>query len=58
MGMVGELTRRQRELIKIIQNKDKEIDDYKSQGIKTSRSESKKSLTHKYSLNRSEAVWY
>ena len=36
--MVGELTRRQQELIKIIQNKDKEIEDYKSQGVKTSRS--------------------
>lgn len=37
--MVGELTRRQRELIKILQNKDKEIEDYKSQGGKTTRSE-------------------
>ena len=36
--MVGELTRRQKELIKIIQTKDKEIDDYKSQGVKASRS--------------------
>ena len=38
LAMVGELTRRQNELIKVIQNKDKEIDDYKSQGVKTSRS--------------------
>ncbi|XP_071155475.1 non-homologous end-joining factor 1-like isoform X2 [Mytilus edulis] len=37
MAMVGELTRRQRELIKILQNKDKEIEDYKSQGGKTTR---------------------
>ncbi|CAC5404295.1 NHEJ1 [Mytilus coruscus] len=37
MAMVGELTRRQRELIKILQSKDKEIDDYKSQGGKTTR---------------------
>ena len=39
LAMVGELTRRQNELTKIIQNKDKEIDDYKSQGVKASRSE-------------------
>lgn len=38
MAMVGELTRRQQELVKIIQSKDKEIDDYKSQGAKCSRS--------------------
>lgn len=37
MAMVGELTRRQQELIKIIQSKDKEIDDYKSQGARCSR---------------------
>ncbi|XP_060077225.1 non-homologous end-joining factor 1-like [Ylistrum balloti] len=37
MGMVCELTRRQKELVKVVQNKDKEIDDYKSQGVKTSR---------------------
>lgn len=37
MAMVGELTRRQEELVKVIQNKDKEIDDYKSQGTKASR---------------------
>lgn len=37
LAMVGELTRRQKELIKIIQTKDKEIDDYKSQGVKASR---------------------
>ena len=36
--MVGELTRRQKELMKIVQSKDREIDDYKSQGVKTSRS--------------------
>lgn len=29
---------RENELLKIIQNKDKEIDDYKSQGIKLNRS--------------------
>jgi hypothetical protein len=39
MAMVGELTRRQQELFKIIQAKDKQIDDYKSQGAKCSRSE-------------------
>ena len=38
MAMVGELTRRQRELDKIMKSKDKEIDDYKSQGAKVSRS--------------------
>ena len=38
MAMVVELTRRQEELVKLIQNKEKEIDDYKSQGVKTSRS--------------------
>lgn len=37
MAMVGELTRRQRELVKIMKSKDKEIDDYKSQGVKASR---------------------
>lgn len=37
LGMVSELSRRQGELVKIISNKDKEIDDYKSQGVKTSR---------------------
>ncbi|KAL5010795.1 hypothetical protein ScPMuIL_013100 [Solemya velum] len=37
MAMVGELMRRQAELITIIQSKDKEIDDYKSQGVRTSR---------------------
>lgn len=37
MAMVAELSRRQQELLKIIQNKDKEIDDYKSQGAKVSR---------------------
>ena len=40
MAMVGELTRRQDELVKVIQSKDKEIDDYKSQGAKASRSKS------------------
>jgi len=43
MAMVGELTRRQQELIKIIQNKDKEIDDHKAQGSKVTRSEFSKS---------------
>ncbi|XP_061188608.1 non-homologous end-joining factor 1-like [Saccostrea echinata] len=37
LAMVAELTRRNKELIKIIEAKDKEIDDYKSQGAKTSR---------------------
>ncbi|XP_071101555.1 non-homologous end-joining factor 1-like [Haliotis cracherodii] len=37
MAMVAELTRRQKELINIIVSKDKEIDDYKSQGARTSR---------------------
>ncbi|OWF35318.1 non-homologous end-joining factor 1-like [Mizuhopecten yessoensis] len=37
MGMVSELARRQKELVKVIENKDKEIDDYKTQGVKTSR---------------------
>lgn len=37
LGMVGELTRRNKELVKVIEAKDKEIDDYKSQGAKTSR---------------------
>ncbi|KAK3105749.1 hypothetical protein FSP39_004773 [Pinctada imbricata] len=37
LAMVGELSRRQRELVKIIAAKDKEIDDYKSQGVRTSR---------------------
>lgn len=41
MAMVGELTRRQKELFKIMQSKDKEIDDYKSQGVKASRSKYK-----------------
>ncbi|CAH1775593.1 unnamed protein product [Owenia fusiformis] len=37
VAMVGELTRRQQELTSLLKNKDKEIDDYKSQGVKTSR---------------------
>ncbi|XP_045209832.1 non-homologous end-joining factor 1-like [Mercenaria mercenaria] len=37
MAMVGELTRRQQELFKIIQGKDKQIEDYKSQGAKCTR---------------------
>jgi hypothetical protein len=39
MAMVGELIRRQQELVKVIATKDKEIDDYRSQGAKVSRSE-------------------
>ena len=38
MSMVGELMRRQRELVKIIQSKDKELEDYKNQGVKVTRS--------------------
>ncbi|XP_064618075.1 non-homologous end-joining factor 1-like [Liolophura sinensis] len=37
LAMVGEMFRRQEELIKVIFSKDKEIADYKSQGVKTSR---------------------
>lgn len=37
LAMVAELARRNEELVKIIGAKDKEIDDYKSQGAKTSR---------------------
>lgn len=36
--MVGELQRRQLELIKILAKKDKEIQDYKDQGTLVSRS--------------------
>lgn len=36
--MVGELKRRQTELNKLLKNKDKEIEDLKSQGIRVSRS--------------------
>ena len=39
LAMVSELFRRQKELTTIIVAKDKEIDDYKSQGVRTSRSE-------------------
>ncbi|KAL4229596.1 Non-ous end-joining factor 1 [Mactra antiquata] len=37
MAMVSELNRRQQELVKIIESKDKQIEDYKSQGAKCSR---------------------
>ncbi|XP_005103912.1 non-homologous end-joining factor 1 [Aplysia californica] len=37
MAMVGELYRQQQELFKILATKDKEIDDYKSQGVKATR---------------------
>ncbi|CAL1528364.1 unnamed protein product [Lymnaea stagnalis] len=37
MAMVGELFRQQQELFKILVAKDKQIDDYKSQGAKVSR---------------------
>ncbi len=37
--MVGELSRRQQELFKLLRCKDKEIDDLKQQGVKVSRSE-------------------
>nr|KAG5692370.1 hypothetical protein BaRGS_007983 [Batillaria attramentaria] len=37
LAMVSELFRRQRELITLLNAKDKEIDDYKSQGVRTSR---------------------
>ncbi|BFZ22488.1 hypothetical protein BsWGS_25527 [Bradybaena similaris] len=37
MAMVGELYRQQQELFKLLALKDKQIDDYKSQGIKVSR---------------------
>ena len=39
LGMVGELLRRQEEMARLLANKDKEIDDYKSQGGRVSRSE-------------------
>jgi len=35
--MVAELSRRQQELINIIQNKDAQIDDYKAEGVRLSR---------------------
>lgn len=37
LAMVAELSRRNDELVKVIDAKDKEIDDYKSQGAKASR---------------------
>ena len=40
LAMVSELFRRQREMTVILAAKDKEIDDYKSQGVRTSRSKS------------------
>ena len=38
LAMVGELQRRQQELVKLLKLKDKEIDDYKIQGGKVTRS--------------------
>ncbi|KAL3836496.1 hypothetical protein ACJMK2_021924 [Sinanodonta woodiana] len=37
LTMVAELKRRQQELFKLLQNKDREIEEYKAQGVKTSR---------------------
>ena len=36
--MLQELTRRQEELYKLLQKKDREIEDYKDQGVTVSRS--------------------
>ena len=38
MGMVSELQRRQQEMVQLLQRKDREIDDYKAQGSKVTRS--------------------
>ncbi len=38
LAMIGELQRRQQELVKELKKKDKEIDDYKVQGVRVSRS--------------------
>ena len=38
LGMVGELNRRQQELYKLMKNKDKEVEDLKSQGVRVTRS--------------------
>ena len=38
LGMIGELQRRQQELVRLLKLKDKEIDDYKIQGGKVTRS--------------------
>ena len=38
LAMVGELSRRQNELYNLLYAKDKQIDDYKNQGAKVSRS--------------------
>ncbi|XP_013395283.1 non-homologous end-joining factor 1 isoform X2 [Lingula anatina] len=37
LTMVTELMRRQEELVQVIKSKDKEIEDYKTQGVRTSR---------------------
>ncbi len=39
IAMVSELSRQQEELMMIVEKKDKEIDDYKSQGVRPSRSQ-------------------
>lgn len=44
LGMVGELKRRQGELNKLLKNKDKEIEDLKSQGIRVTRSKKRTQL--------------
>ena len=38
LAMVGELSRRQKELQEILSRKDKEIKDYRDQGYRVSRS--------------------
>ena len=46
MAMVGELYRQQQELHKLLADKDKQIDDYKAQGARASRSEFLTSSAH------------
>ena len=48
MGMVSELMRRQSELVHLLQRKDKEIDDYKAQGAKVTRSKSPHTIDMMY----------
>ena len=55
--MVSELFRRQRELTTIIAAKDKEIEDYKSQGVRTSRSELVLLFILSLSLSLSLSLW-
>ena len=38
LTMIGELQRRQNELCKILKAKDKQIEDFKMQGVKNTRS--------------------